>query len=153
MLIFSGEIQATFDEKGRVVLPADYKNQMGGSVPGGQLAIEIDRHEKCLNVYTIEEWEKRILKFRSKLNLNNKDHSKILDGILRKCRIIAVPDNCRFTLPATFIEAAGITKNVVFTGQLERLRIWDANEYKVYTDSLTDSDDAYEQKFGGEEVD
>lgn len=153
MLIFSGEIQATFDEKGRVVLPADYKNQMGGSVPGGQLAIEIDRYEKCLNVYTMEEWEKRILKFRSKLNLNNREHSKILDGILRKCRIIAVPDNCRFTLPANFLEFAGITKNVVFTGQLERLRIWDAIEYQNYAGSLTEYDDSYEEKFGSEELD
>ncbi|MDD2306571.1 MAG: hypothetical protein PHP53_17845 [Prolixibacteraceae bacterium] len=153
MLIFSGEIRATFDEKGRVVLPADYKNQMGGNVPGGQLAIEIDRYEKCLNVYTMEEWEKRILKFRSKLNLNNREHSKILDGILRKCRIIAVPENCRFTIPANFLEVAGITKEVVFTGQLERLRIWDANEYQSYTGSLTECDDSYEQKFGGEELD
>ena len=153
MLIFSGEIRATFDEKGRVVLPADYKNQMGGNVPGGQLAIEIDRYEKCLNVYPMDEWEKRILKFRSKLNLNNREHSKILDGILRKCRIIAVPENCRFTIPANFLEVAGITKEVVFTGQLERLRIWDANEYQSYAGSLTECDDSYEQKFGGEELD
>jgi MraZ protein len=153
MLIFSGEIQATFDEKGRVVLPADYKNQMGGSVPGGQLAIEIDRHEKCLNIYTVEEWQKRVMKFRSKLNLNNKEHSQILDGILRRCRLIAVPENCRFTLPANFIEFAGITKNVVFTGQIERLRLWDAKIYQNYVESLSDSDDSYKQKFGSEELD
>jgi MraZ protein len=153
MLMFSGEIQATFDEKGRVVLPADYKNLMGGSVPGGQLAIEIDKHEKCLNIYTVEEWQKRVMKFRSKLNLNNKDHSKMLDGILRRCRLIAVPENCRFTLPANFIEFAGITKNVVFTGQIERLRLWDAKIYQSYVESLSDTDDSYKQKFGSEELD
>ena len=153
MIIFSGEIEATFDEKGRVVLPADYKNQMGGSVPGGQLAIELDRHEKCLNVYTMEEWEKYILKIRSKLNLRNKEHSRTLDGILRRCRVISVPENCRFTVPAQFLASVGITKQVIFTGQFERLRIWDLTEYQNYLGTLNDQDDFYEDKFCGEEAD
>lgn len=152
MLIFSGEIQATFDEKGRVVLPADYKNQMGGSVPGGQLAIEVDRHEKCLNVYPMSEWEKRVLKISSKLNRDNKEHSKILDNFLRRCKVISVPDNCRFSVPAVFLEKVGITKEVYITGQFERLRIWDAKEYQSYTNDLDDYDEKFEQLYGGEEV-
>jgi MraZ protein len=152
MLIFSGEIRATFDEKGRVVLPADYKNQMGGSVPGGQLAIEIDRHEKCLNVYPMPEWEKRVVKISSKLNRDNKEHSKILDGFFRRCKVISVPDNCRFSVPGTFLERVGIAKEVMFTGQFDRLRIWDVTEYQRYEESLGDYDDKFDQMYGGEEV-
>jgi len=152
MLIFSGEIRATFDEKGRVVLPADYKNQMGGSVPGGQLTIEIDRHEKCLNVYPVSEWEKRVIKISSKLNPDNKEHSKILDAFLRKCKVISIPDNCRFSVPGTFLEQVGITKEVVFTGQFGRLRIWDAKEYQRYEGSLSDYDEKFDQMYGGEDV-
>ena len=152
MLIFSGEIQATFDEKGRVVLPSDYKNQMGGSVPGGQLAIELDRHEKCLNVYPMATWEKRVLKISSKLNPDNKEHSKILDNFLRRCKVISVPDNCRFSVPGIFLQKVGITKEVFFTGQFERLRIWDATEYQRYAGNLDDYDDKFNQIYGGEEV-
>lgn len=152
MLIFSGEIQATFDEKGRVVLPADYKNQMGGSVPGGQLAIELDRHEKCLNVYPMSEWEKRVLKITSKANRDNKDHSRMLDGFFRRCRVIQVPDNCRFSVPSAFLLQAGITKEVVIAGQFDRLRIWDSKEYQRYVGDLGDYDDKFDQMYGGEEV-
>jgi len=153
MAIFSGEIEATFDEKGRVVLPSDYKNQMGGNVPGGQLAVQLDKHEKCLNIYTMIEWEKQVAKIRSKLNLNNPQHSKMLDSFLRRCRVIAVPENCRFTVPGQFLTAVGIVKQVMFTGQCERLRIWDANEYQRYVASLPDVDDEFDEKFGGEDPD
>lgn len=153
MAIFSGEIEATFDEKGRVVLPADYKNQMGGNVPGGQLAVHLDKHEKCLNIYTMTEWEKQVAKIRSKLNLNNPQHSKMLDSFLRRCRVIAVPENCRFTVPAQFLNAVGIVKQVMFTGQYERLRIWDSVEYQKYVASLSEVDDLFEETYGGEDPD
>lgn len=153
MAIFSGEIEATFDEKGRVVLPADYKNQMGGTVPGGQLAVQLDKHERCLNIYTILEWEKQVAKIRSKLNLNNPQHSKMLDSFLRRCRVIAVPENCRFTVPAQFLSAVGIVKQVMFTGQYERLRIWDSGEYQKYVASLSEVDDLFEEIYGGEDPD
>ncbi len=153
MSFFSGEIEATFDEKGRVVLPADFKNLMGGSVPGGQLAIQLDKHEKCLNVYMMSEWEKQVSKIRSKLNLNNPQHSKMLDSFLRRCRVIVVPENCRFTVPAQFLNTVGIVKQVMFTGQCERMRIWDVAEYKKYVDSLPAVEDDFDEKFGGEDPD
>jgi len=153
MAIFSGEIEATFDEKGRVVLPADYKNQMGGSVPGGQLAVQLDKHEKCLNVYTIEEWERQVAKIRTKLNLNNPQHARMLDSFLRRCRVIAVPENCRFTIPGQFLTTVGIVKQATITGQCERLRIWDTKEYQKYVDSLDEVDKLFDEKFGGEEAD
>ena len=153
MAFFAGEIEATFDEKGRVVLPADYKNQMGGSVPGGQLAIQLDKHEKCLNVYTIEEWEKEVTKVRAKLNLNNPKHSRIFDSYLRRSRVIAVPENSRFTVPTPFLTKVGIHKQVMITGQYKRLRIWDLKEYQAYVGSLDEEDEMFDEKFGGEDPD
>lgn len=153
MSFFIGEIEATFDEKGRVVLPADYKSQMGGSVPRGQLAVQVDKHVKCLNVYTIDEWERQVSKIRSKLNLNNPDHARMLDSFLRRSRVITVPENCRFTIPAQFLNAVGIVKQVMFTGQCERMRLWDIKEYQEYVDSLGDVDKLFDEKFGGEEAD
>ena len=41
---------------------------MGGGISGGQMAIELDPYEKCLNIYPMEAWEKRLSYFTSKLN-------------------------------------------------------------------------------------
>lgn len=149
---FSAEKEATFDEKGRVVLPADYKNEMGGNIPGGQLAVEIDPYEKCLNIYPMAEWEKRIAHIRSKLNRDNKMHSRMLDMFYRNFKIIPVPESCRMNVPNNFLEKVGITKDVVFAGQADRIRLWDAAEYDRYVQSFDDYEGNYAQLFGNEEV-
>lgn len=135
---FSAEKPATLDEKGRVVLPADFKNEMGGKIPGGQLAIEMDPYEKCLNIYTIPEWEKRIAGIKSKLNRDNKQHSRLLDMFYRNFKLIQVPDSCRMNLPNNFAEKAGLGRNVIFAGQGDRIRLWDADEHQRYVDSMAD---------------
>ena len=145
---FSAEKEATFDEKGRVVLPADYKNEMGGSIPGGQLAVEIDAYEKCLNIYPMAEWEERIAHIRSKLNRDNKIHSRMIDQFYRNFKIIPVPDSCRMNIPNNFLEKVGITKEVVFAGAADRIRLWDAEEYKRYNDSFVDYEGNYAELFG-----
>ena len=149
---FSAEKEATFDEKGRVVLPADFKNEMGGNIPGGQLAIEVDPYEKCLNIYPMAEWGIRVAHIKSKLNRDNKQHSRVLDSFYRKFKIVAVPESCRMNIPNNFMEMVGITKEVVFTGQGDRIRLWDAFEYKKYVESFDDYQENYARLFGNEEV-
>ncbi len=149
---FSAEKESTFDEKGRVVLPADFKNEMGGIIPGGQMAVEMDPYEKCLNIYPMAEWETRIAFIKSKLNRDNKEHSRVLDSFYRKFKIVPVPETCRMNIPNNFLEKVGITKEVVFTGQGDRIRLWDAAEYKRYVESFDDYESNYARLFGNEEV-
>ena len=145
---FSAEKNATFDEKGRVVLPVDYKNEMGGKIPGGQLAVEIDPYEKCLNIYPIEIWEKRLGSLKAKLNRNNKQQSRLLDMIYRSFKIISVPESCRMNFPNNFLEKVNIKKEVVFVGQGDRIRLWDASEYDDYLKSMGEYGELFSEFFG-----
>ena len=146
---FSAEKNATFDEKGRVVLPADYKNEMGGSIPGAHLAIEIDPYEKCLNIYPMDVWEQRLAGFTEKLNPNNRAHSRLLDMLYRNFKIIQVPDSCRMNFPNNFLEKVGIKKDVVFVGQGQRIRLWDVDQFDQYLNSMEDFSTMFEKEFGG----
>ena len=146
---FSSEKNATFDEKGRVVLPADYKNEMGGRIPGGQMTIEVDPYEKCLNIYPMEAWERRLTFLTGKLNRNNREQSRLLDMIFRNFKVIQVPDSCRMNFPNNFLEKVNVTKDVIFVGQGDRIRLWDAREYDNYLDSMGGSyADLYAKHFG-----
>lgn len=149
---FSGEKNATFDEKGRVVLPAEFKNEMGGSIPDGQITIEMDPYEKCLNLYTKEVWDKRLSYFTSKLNRNNREQSRLLDMIYRSFKVIQVPENCRMNFPNNFLEKVDIKKDVVFIGQGDRIRLWDAEEYDAYINSMGGYGDLFNKHFGDLEV-
>jgi len=145
---FSAEKNATVDEKGRVVLPADYKNEMGGGIPGGQLAVELDPYEKCLNIYPMEVWEKRLAFLKGKLNRNNREQSRLLDLIYRSFKIIQVPENCRMNLPNNFLGKVNISKEVVFVGQGDRIRLWDIAQYETYLESMGGYGDLFEKHFG-----
>jgi MraZ protein len=147
---FSAQYKATFDEKGRVVLPADFKNQMGSNIPGGQLAIQIDPYEKCLNIYPMPEWEVKLAKIKGKLNREKREDNKMLDMFYSRFKIIPVPDSCRLNIPNDFMVKVGITKDVIFIGAAERIRLWDVAEYNRYVDSLDNYSDMYEKLFGSE---
>lgn len=145
---FSAEKTATFDEKGRVVLPADYKNGMGGTVPGGQLAIELDPYERCINIYPMAAWEKRLQLITSELNPNNPQDSRLLDMFYRRFKILSVPPTNRLNFPNNFLKQVGITKEVVFVGQGERIRLWDNEIYDEYLNSMGDYADLFGKAFG-----
>jgi MraZ protein len=148
---FSNEKSATFDEKGRVVLPAEFKNAMGGKIPGGQMAIEVDPYEKCMNIYPMEVWEKRIALFKSKLNRNNPRQSQLLDMIYKNFKVISVPDSGRMNFPNNFLSKVNITKDVVFVGVSDRIRLWDVAEYEKYNANLGDYQALFQEYFGNAE--
>ena len=140
---FAAVKSATVDEKGRVVLPADFKNEMGGSIPDGRLAIEIDLYQCCLNIYPMEHWKVHLAGLKERLNINDMEDAQMLDFIYQRFKIVQVPDSCRISLPAGFIEEVHISKDVVFSGQGVRIRLWDAKEFNAYQSSL----DSYKSKF------
>ncbi len=149
---FSAEKTATFDDKGRVVLPADYKNSMGGTVPKDQLTIELDPYEKCINIYPVEAWERRVELITSKLNSNNPKDSRLLDMFYRMFKIIQVPASCRINFPNNFLEKVNIKKDVVFVGQGERIRLWDAVNYEEYINSMGNYAELFGEAFGGSDL-
>ena len=145
---FSAEKNATIDSKGRVILPADYKHQMGERIPGQQLAVELDPYEKCLNIYPIDIWERRLAYLKGKLNRNSREQSRLLDLIYRSFKLIPIPESCRMNLPNNFLEAANIRRSVVFVGQGDRIRLWAVEEYEKYIGSMEGYGQLFAKHFG-----
>ncbi|MGV8095772.1 MAG: division/cell wall cluster transcriptional repressor MraZ [Mangrovibacterium sp.] len=148
---FSGRKYATVDEKGRVLLPVEFKTEMGGSIPGDQLVVEMDAHEKCLNLYTVEVWQEHFTSLKSKLNRNNREQSRVLDRLYSNFKVLQVPENGRINLPNNFLAKVNIVKDVIFTGQGDRIRLWDVGEHEAYEESMGDFSALYDKYFGGSE--
>lgn len=148
---FSGRKIATIDEKGRVLLPAEFKNMMGGTIPGDQLAVQIDPYEKCLNIYPIDTWNVYFGAIKAKLNRNNMEQSRLLDMLYSNFKVIQVPDSGRMNLPNDFLEKVNITRDVIFTGQDDRIRLWDLEVHKVY-DGRGDYGSLFTKYIGNPEV-
>jgi len=148
MTDFSNTYNATIDDKGRVVLPAAFKREMGESFDR-IFTVEIDPYEKCFNLYPSQAWEQRLAFIRSRLNPNDPRQSRLLDKFYQNFVKISVADNGRLNIPNAFLEKMGIVKDVVFTGQGDRIRLWEADAYRKAMMPDEEYPNMFEEFLGG----
>jgi MraZ protein len=129
MPVFSNQYNATVDDKGRVVLPAAYKRELGEAFDR-VFVVENDPYERCLNLYPSASWEKRLAFIHARLNPNDPRQSRLLDKFYQGFVKISVAENGRLNIPNPYFDKVGIAKDVVFTGQGDRIRLWDVEEYR-----------------------
>jgi MraZ protein len=148
MASFIGDYICKVDTKSRVTLPAAYKKQM----PEGaeeRFVIKKDIYEKCLILYTIEEWEKQNESLRSSMNPYNKDHNRFLREYFRGTAEVAADANNRILIPARLLEYAGIDKDVVLSGQDRKIEIWAKEAYESKEEQADDFAALAEKILGG----
>ena len=130
MVTFIGEYTSKIDDKGRMVFPAPLK----GVLPPGsdmRFVIKKDLFEPCLQMYTMEEWEHTSAEVKSKLNFFNKQHAIFWREYMRD-RDVVEPDAKlgRITVSRKLLDAIGVTKEVVFSGNDFKIEIWAKEEFE-----------------------
>ena len=130
MVSFSNKYLVTLDGKGRLVLPAPFKKELGETADLS-FVIEKDRHDKCLNIYPNSTWLLKVDKLRQKLNMDNPQHSKLLSRYYEEIVKIGMAENGRLNIPDEMLEFAGIVKEALFTGQGSRMRLWEPSRHQA----------------------
>ena len=130
MVTFIGEYSSKIDDKGRMVFPAPLK----GILPPGsdmRFVIKKDLFEPCLQMYTLEEWERTSAEVKSKLNFFNRQHAIFWREYMRD-RDVVEPDAKlgRITVSRKLLDAIGVTKEVVFSGNDFKIEIWAKEEFE-----------------------
>lgn len=139
--MITGEYKNTVDEKGRVLIPSKIRTEIKGN-----LLILTRGVEKCLWLFTPEEWEKI-----SHILLNSKNLFDPKIRLLQR-RIVAPAQECeidkagRINIPPTLRESIGLTKEAVILGIERSMEIWDEATYQEYlAESDKDFKDAAEE--------
>jgi len=140
MVSFIGDYLCKIDSKGRALLPAAFKKQMPVTA-GDRFVLKKDIYEKCLILYTLDEWEKQNELLRSRLNPYNKEHSKLLRAYYRGTAEVSLDASNRLLLPKRLLELADIGKEVYLSGQDKKIEIWAKEIY--------DNNDINEDEFAG----
>ena len=123
--MFLGTHTPRLDEKGRLFLPAKYRDRMAGGlvVTRGQ--------ERCLFIFPMDEFVKVAEQLRQAPTTSRKarDYSRVfLSGASDE-----VPDRQgRFTIPAKLREYAGLDRQVTVIGAGSRLEVWDSVAWNAY---------------------
>ncbi|MBE6015465.1 MAG: division/cell wall cluster transcriptional repressor MraZ [Lachnospiraceae bacterium] len=128
--MFKGEYSHSIDSKGRVIVPAKFRDKLG------EESVLTKGLDGCLYVYPKEEW----IKFEEKLNqlpLNRKDARKMTRFFFAGAADCEIDKQGRVLIPAVLREFAGLEKEVVMVGIMNRIEIWSRerwNDTNVYDD-------------------
>lgn len=136
MKSFIGDINCKVEAKGRLLFPSNFKKQLENEQTN--FIIKKDIYEKCLVVYTAEEWERQISILRKKLNLYNKDHSKFLREFYKDTAELAMDSSGRLLIPKRLLELAEIDKEVLMLGLDTKIEIWASEIYNKIETSETE---------------
>ncbi len=130
--MLSGAYEHAVDSKGRTILPARFRGQLGDTI---YVTKGLDR---CLWVFPSEAWDQVMAKLSSDSIMVHPDILALQRFFLGSAVEIRPDDQGRIALPALLREYASIEKDVVTAGVGNRLEIWAKPKWEVYTADLTD---------------
>jgi len=123
VLKFRGASNLSLDAKGRVVLPARYRERLA-EICDSQLVVTIDVDQPCLLIYPLNEWEMVEEKINA-LPSFNKVVKRIQRKLIGYATDIEVNNSGRVLLSSPLRSYARLEKKVVLIGQGNKFELWD----------------------------
>lgn len=127
-----GEYKHALDAKGRVILPADFRREVGESF------VITKGLDTCLFLYSEEEWESLAAKLKA-LPLAKPEARAVVRFFFAGARTLECDRQGRFLIPAGLRKYAGLKKNIVLAGIDNRVEVWDEDAWKRYDEEITPS--------------
>ncbi len=112
-----------------MAMPTKYRDRLQ-DLCGGQLVITVDRDDRCLLAYPLPEWEeieRKLAKLPS-LNKQARRLQRLLIGHATECELDGAG---RILLPPKLREYAGLDKQVMLLGQVNKLELWDEQTWNA----------------------
>ncbi|WP_343210066.1 division/cell wall cluster transcriptional repressor MraZ [Anaerolentibacter hominis] len=114
--MFMGEFNHTIDSKGRVIMPAKFRDALGEEFV---ITVGLDG---CLFVYPQEDWEKFM---KEMLALpGNKEVRQMQRYFFSNAISCEIDKQGRVLIPSKLRDAGKLEKDVVFVGVMNKIEIW-----------------------------
>jgi len=140
--MFLGEFQHTIDSKGRVSIPAKFRQFLK---EGAVVTRGIGDH--CLFIYSKDEFEKLAQKIAS-LPIGKADSRALARQVLAGAANIEIDKLGRALIPDYLRQYAKIKKTVVLAGLFNRIEIWDSEEWELYKRNTEKGSEEIAEKLG-----
>ena len=126
-----GHFNCKLDSKGRLMLPADFREQLGELADEGfVLRPSLFEGEKCLDLFTIKDWEEQREKLRASIKIYNKIAIDAMRFVNDGVRPVKLDSTGRLQIPKELMEPAGLSKEVVIEALANKMEIWDKERYE-----------------------
>ena len=139
--MFMGEYHHNIDDKGRLIIPSKFRNELG------EKFIVTRGLEECLFVYSISEWNEIINKLKQ-LPFTNKDARLFMRMFMSGATECELDKNGRINIPTTLAKYASLDKECVVIGVNERLEIWSSSKFdNFFNENIYNFSDIAENLF------
>ncbi|MCB1877318.1 MAG: division/cell wall cluster transcriptional repressor MraZ [Chromatiales bacterium] len=124
--MFRGRKDLSLDGKGRITMPAKYRERML-AVAGGSMVITIDP-SKCLLIYPLPMWEEVEAKLAA-VATQHEANRKFTRFIVHNAEEVEMDAQGRFVIPPLLRQYAKLDKKVVMAGAINKIELWDEARY------------------------
>ena len=125
ILMFMGEYQHKIDAKGRIIIPANFREELGETM------IVTRWLDGCLAIYTEEQW-KQVYENLQKLPSTKREARMYTHMIMSKAAECNLDAQGRIRIPGHLSEEAKLKKDCVVVGVSDHVEIWDKDRWDAY---------------------
>lgn len=127
--MFRGSNEINMDAKGRMAVPARYRDHLMEKC-AGELVATIDVKDRCLLIYPLPEWEKIEAQIAALPTFN--DNTRRLQRLLiGHARELELDSNGRVLVPPELRSYAQVDKKVMLVGQGRRFELWSQENWET----------------------
>lgn len=120
--MFMGEYSHTVDQKGRMIVPSKFREQLGDEF------VVTKGLDRCLYIYPKTEWDRLEEQF-TQVPLIKKEAREFARFFFAGAANCEVDKQGRILLPQVLRSYAGIDKDVILAGVMNKVEIWSKERY------------------------
>lgn len=133
--MFLGEYQHSLDAKGRITIPARFREELG------EKFVATKGLDNCIFLYPMEEWKTIEEKLRS-LPFTRADVRSFARFFFSGASEMEIDRQGRTLIPVNLREYASIDRDLIIIGVGSRIEIWSATNWGRYT---LEAESSYEE--------
>ena len=126
-----GTYEHRVDAKGRTVIPAKFRQELGECVVA---TIGIDR---CVSLYPMEEWQKVLEKLQS-LPFSKSKTRGLMRIMLASAHELAIDSAGSILIPQILRDHAELLTDAFFVGISDHIELWDKGIWEQYSKTVLD---------------
>lgn len=123
--MFVGQYSHSLEEKGRLAVPKKFREELG------KKAVLTKGLDGCLFLFSFEKWREFEEKL-AQMSLTKRNSRAFARFLTYSAAEVEFDRQGRALIPEHLRSFAGITKNVVVAGALERIELWDKKRFDKY---------------------
>ena len=131
MATFSGMYFNNLDSKGRLIIPAPFREILSKNY-SQRLIVVIDALDPCLLAYPQQQWEQHLEKLNS-LPQYNKNIRFYMRKVVASASACDIDKQGRILVPAALRKNSHLKTETVIAGQGTKLEIWDKQQWDKVT--------------------